>query len=145
MFNVVGYEALDEDQVVALIKAVDREAIPDLEIIAKAVLIKDASSVVGMVSYGAIGDMAVVRYFLYDARISGTDLIVSLFFELYKKAYSEGIKTLVAGSPNENTNELFQMLGFAPVVEELPDEVKMQVGEDMQVMMINLNRPFEKG
>ena len=90
MYNIVGYEENDQEEVVAFLKKAQADIQPDFGILARSILIKDAKGVVGMVSYGECGDMGIVRYFLYDADLSGTDLIVDLFFELYRKAYSEG-------------------------------------------------------
>jgi len=142
MFNVAGYEKQDKDQVVAFIRKAQADFKPDLEILSRSILVKDDENVVGMVSYGAYGDMGIVRYFLYDACLAGTDLIIGMFFELYKRAYSEGIKCLAVGVTNEEARTLLGMLGFTTATKEMPEALKTQLHENTEIMTINFTPSF---
>jgi len=140
MFKVVGYEERDKDQVVAFLRKAQANIEPELEVLNRSTLITGAEGVVGMVSYGAYGDVGVIRYFLYDACLSGTDLIVHLFFELYKKAHSEGINCLAIGVNNEEAKQLLGLLGFTTRVKALPKALQESLHEHAQIMTINLDQ-----
>lgn len=142
MFKVVGYEEKNKDEVVAFLKKAQATIEPDLEILARSTLIKDTDGVVGMVSYGVYGDMGIIRYFLYDACLSGTDLIISLFFELYKKAYSEGISHLAIGVNGEEAKKLLGLLGFVTMGKSGPKALQELLHEYDQTMIINLDPTF---
>jgi predicted enzyme involved in methoxymalonyl-ACP biosynthesis len=137
MLKVEGYRPHDEVKVVDFIRKVQIDVEPDREVLSCSVLIKDDEDIVGMVSYESHGDMGVVRYFLYDARIAGTDIAVSMFFELYKKAHNRGVKQLIAQVPNREVGMLFEMLGFRRVASDFvnfPNRVK----KGGAIMLINL-------
>lgn len=74
MLKVVNYTAQDEVTVIEFIRKVQADAQPEGEILKRSVLIKDDNDIVGMVSYVSLDNMGVIRYFLYDARVAGTDL-----------------------------------------------------------------------
>jgi len=137
MLKVEGYAPNDEERVVEFIKKVQPNVEPEKEILSCSVLIKDDENIVGMVSYESHGDLGIIRYFLYDARIAGTDLAVGMFFELYKKAYERGVKQLIAGVPNREVGMLFKMLGFTRVNGDLSDFTDLVRG-DAEIMLINL-------
>jgi len=115
MEKIVNYTAQDEVKIVEFIRKVQADAEPEREILSRSVLIKDDNDIVGMVSYVSLDNMGVIRYFLYDARIAGTDLIALMFMELYKNAHAAGIKQIAAQAPNQEVGNLFQMLGFTEV------------------------------
>ena len=115
MVKIADYTLQDEVKIIDFIRKVQADAEPDREILSRSVLIKDDNDIVGMVSYVSLGNMGVIRYFLYDARVAGTDLIVLMFMELYKKAHCEGIKQIAAQTPNKEVGNLFQMLGFTEI------------------------------
>ena len=137
MLKVEGYAKEYEAKVVEFIKKVQPTAEPDKKIISSSVLIKDDENIVGMVSYESHGNLGVIRYFLYDARIAGTDIAVGMFFELYKKAHERGVKQLIAGVPHREVGTLFEMLGFTRVTGDLSDFTNI-VREDVEIMLINL-------
>ncbi|MCL2558857.1 MAG: hypothetical protein FWE07_00095 [Turicibacter sp.] len=137
MLKVVGYTQNDEAQVVDFIRKIQLDVEPDKEILSCSVLIKDDNRVVGMVSYEPHSDMGVIRYFLYDARIAGTDIVVGMFFELYKKAREKGVKQLIAQAPSQDVGMLFGMLGFSKVTGDLSDFSDF-VRNDAEIMLINL-------
>ena len=70
MLKVERYTQNDEAKVIAFIRRVQANAEPDEGILSRSALIKDDQEIVGMVSYEPHGNMGVVRYFLYDARIA---------------------------------------------------------------------------
>ena len=114
--QITGYTVDDQALVTAFIRKAKADAVPDLEILNRAVLIKDDSDIVGMVSYESHGNMGVIRYFLYDARVAGNiDLIAGMYFELYKNAHADGIKQLIAQVPSAVVGELFATFGFVTV------------------------------
>ena len=115
MQKIVNYTEQDAAMVVAFIRKVQTDAEPDHAILKRSVLIKDDNDIVGMVSYVSLDNMGVIRYFLYDARIAGTDLIALMFMTLYKNAHADGIKQIAAQAPNKEVGNLFQMLGFSEV------------------------------
>jgi len=129
MVEVVRYTAEDEALVVALIRTQQKNAAPDKDIISRSVLIKDDQQVVGMVSYEPHGNMGVIRYFLYDTRIAGIDIMVRLFVTLYQQAQNEGVKKLIAQVPHHHLKTLFEILGFVSVTEEF---------EQKEIMVIDL-------
>jgi len=137
MLKVVGYTQSDEAKVVDFIRKVQSNAEPDEEVLSRSVLTKDDKGIVGMVSYEPHGDMGVIRYFLYDARIAGTDVVVGMFFELYKKACEKGAKQLIAQVPSREVGMLFEMLGFIRVTGDLANFADI-VRKDAEVMLINL-------
>ena len=137
MLKVEGYIQEDEAKVVDFIRKVQMDAEPDRKILLRSILIKDDEDIVGMVSYESNGDMGVIRYFLYDARIAGTDIAVGMFYELYKKAHEKGVKKLIAGVPNWEVGTLFEMLGFTRVTSD-SSELLGIIKRDSLVMMINL-------
>ena len=137
MLKVEGYMQSDEARVVEFIKKVQPAAEPDRQILSCSVLIKDDENIVGMVSYESHGNLGIIRYFLYDARIAGTDIAVGMFFELYKKAYERGVKKLIAGVPHREVGTLFEMLGFTRITGDLSD-FKDLVRKDVEIMLINL-------
>ena len=137
MLKVEGYTEEDAPKIVDFIRKVQPSAKPDRKIISSSVLIKDDQDIVGMVSYKSHGDLGVIRYFLYDARIAGTDIVVGMFFELYQKAHKSGVKQLIAQAPNRDVGMLFEMLGFTKLTKDLPvfaDAVR----KDVEVMRIDL-------
>ncbi|MCL1990795.1 MAG: hypothetical protein FWG67_07905 [Defluviitaleaceae bacterium] len=115
MLKVEGYTQPDEASVIHFIRKVQAHRQPEMEIIKRSVLIKDGLEVVGMVSYESHDDLGMIRYLLYDARVAGVDIIVEMFFELYKKAYEKGIKKLTAQIPSQEVGTLFELLGFEAV------------------------------
>jgi len=137
MLKVEGYEDSDEARVVEFIKKVQPTAELDRQILSGSVLIKDDENIVGMVSYESHGDLGIIRYFLYDARIAGTDIVVGMFFELYKKAHKRGVKQLIAGVPHREVGTLLEMLGFIRVTGDLSDFTDL-VRKDVEIMLINL-------
>ena len=137
MLKVEGYTPDDEAKIVAFIKKVQPTAEPDRQILSCSVLIKDDKDIVGMVSYESHGNLGIIRYFLYDARIARTDIAVGMFFELYKKARERGVKKLIAGIPNREVGTLFEMLGFTRVTGDLSDYTDLVRG-DVEIMLINL-------
>jgi len=137
MLKVEGYIEEDEARVVDFIRRVRTDAELDMEVIERSVLIKDGQDVVGMVSYDLYSDLGVIRYFLYDACIAGADLVLGMFFELYKRAYERGAKQLIAQVPSREVGMLFEMLGFGKVTGDLSDFVDI-VREDVEIMLIRL-------
>jgi len=137
MLKVEGYTQEDEEKVVAFIRKVQADAVLGMAIIERAVLIKDGQEIVGMVSYGSYNGLGVIRYFLYDACIAGADLVIELFFELYKKAHEEGVKQLIAQVPSQEVEKLFAMLGFTKVTGDLSDFATL-VSKDVEIMLIRL-------
>ena len=137
MLTVKKYEANDLETVVAFIRKVQENAVPCEKILARSVLIKDDAHIVGMVSYESHDFMGIIRYFLYDARLAGVDLLVNMFLSLYKNAREEGLKQLVAQIPNETVGHLFKTLGFETVS---PKNEGALGGADFgnTVMMLNL-------
>ena len=113
MYKVEQATAADMAQITEFIKKIDSNSCPEISILMRAILVKDEGRVVGMVSYESHNSMGVIRYFLYDHCLAGTDLIVLMFFELYKNARQAGIKRLVATVSNDEVKALFAMLGFA--------------------------------
>ena len=137
MLKVEGYTQTETPKVVEFIRKVQFDAQPDREILSRSVLIKDDEDIVGMVSYESHDDMGIIRYFLYDACIAGTDIIVGMLFELYKKARECGMKQLITRIPSKEVGMLFEMLGFTTVTDNslnLADAVY----KDVEVMFINL-------
>ena len=137
MLKVERYTQNDEAKVIAFIRRVQASAEPDEGILSRSALIKDDQEIVGMVSYEPHGNMGVVRYFLYDARIAGTDMMVGLFLELYKKARIEGVKQLIAQIPSCDVGKLFEMLGFVKVTRDLSG-LSHVIRKDVEMMLINL-------
>ena len=137
MLKVEGYVQNDEAKVVDFIRKVQLDAEPDEEILSCSVLIKDDKDIVGMVSYESHGDMGVIRYFLYDARIAGTDIVVGMFFELYKKAREKGVKQLIAQVPSQEVRVLFEMLGFISFTGDLSNFVEI-TRKNVDIMLIHL-------
>jgi len=142
MLKVVKCEEEKRAQVVAFIRKAQPDFEPDLDVLARSILIIDMENIVGMVSYGKHDNMGIIRYFLYDACLTGTDLIVQLFFELYRQAYSEGVTRLVAGIPTASVKHLFELLGFTTFDHELPPTLKELLSEKSEVMTINLETSF---
>jgi len=143
MLKVEEYTQDDQVKVVDFIRKVQPTVEPDREILSRSILIKDDQDIVGMVSYESNGDMGVVRYFLYDARIAGTDLAIGMFYELYKKAHEKGVKKLIASVPNREVGMLFEMLGFTSVSGALFN-FSDSIRKDAEVMLINLEgKAFE--
>ena len=140
MLKVEGYTQKDATEVVGFIRKIQLTGSIDMGILSCSVLIKDDDRVVGMVSYESHGDMGIVRYFLYDARIAGADIVVGMFFELYKKAYARGIKQLIAKIPREEVGLLFEMLGFVGMSCEVPEVVLKELKPDVKLMAINLEK-----
>ena len=143
MLKVEGYTQNDEARVVEFIREVQPSAEPDKEILSCSVLIKDDERIVGMVSFKSHGDLGTIRYFLYDARIAGTDIVVGMFFELYKRAHEKGVKQLIAQVPNRDVGMLFEMLGFTKITGDLSNFSDV-IRKDVEIMLINLEgRAFE--
>ena len=139
MLKIEGYSQIDEPKVVDFIRKVQLDAMPDRCILLCSVLIKNDEDIVGMVSYESHDDMGVIRYFLYDACIAGTDIVVGMFFELYKKARTNGVKQLIAKVPSSDVGNLFEMLGFTKIADD-PLDLKSTTGKDIEIMLINLPR-----
>jgi len=137
MLKVEKYTQDDEASAIEFIRKAQPTAEPDRQILSRSVLIKDDQDIVGMVSYESHGDMGVIRYFLYDARVAGTDITVGMFFELYKQARLEGVKKMIAQVPTPDVGMLFEMLGFSRVARDLLDFSDL-VREDVGIMLINL-------
>jgi|GEM_PF-2317294 len=137
MLKVEKYTQDDEEKVVAFIRKADPTAKPNRQVLLRSVLIKDDKCVVGMVSYEPYDNMGVIRYFLYDARVAGTDIMVGMFFELYHVAQTEGVKKLIAQIPTPDVRMLFEMLGFSRIDKDLSD-FKNWVRNDATIMLINL-------
>jgi len=134
MIKVEKYAEIDEEKVVQFIRGAQANAEPDREILLRSVLIKDADDVVGMVSYEPHGSMGVVRYFLYDARIAGADLVLEMFLKLYEKARQMGVKKLIAQASTPEVKSLFELLGFIEVVKDLPKFIDL-TGQSAVVMI----------
>ena len=141
MLKVIGYTSQDEAKVVEFIRKVQASADPDPAILSCSVLIKDDNQIVGMVSYEPHGSMGIIRYFLYDARIAGTDLMVGMFFELYKKARNKGIKKLLAQIPTPAVGKLFEMLGFADAIGDA-EVISKITKQNVSLMSINLDTSY---
>lgn len=137
MLKVKGYMQGDEAKVVDFIRKVQLDVEPDRQILSRSVLIKDNEDIVGMVSYESFDNMGVIRYFLYDARIAGTELVVGMFFELYKQARERGVKRLIAQVPSSEVKVLFEMLGFTSVTGNLSNFAHI-VRENDEIMLVNL-------
>ena len=137
MLKVESYARENEARIIDFIRKVQADAVLDMDIIECSVLIKDGQDVVGMVSYESDSDLGVIRYFLYDACIAGTDIVIDLFFELYKRAHERGVKKLIAGIPNREVGVLFEMLGFTKVIGDLLN-VEDAVRKNVEIMLINL-------
>ena len=137
MLKVERYTQSDEEKVVAFIKKAQSDVKPDRQILLRSILIKDDKDIVGMVSYEPYDNVGVIRYFLYDARVAGTDITVGMFFELYKAARTEGVKKMVAQIPNREVGILFKMLGFNRVIGDLAD-LKNVVKKETEIMLIHL-------
>jgi len=138
VLKIERYTRNDEARVVEFIRKIQVDAEPDKEILSRSVLIKDDQDIVGMVSYESHGDMAVIRYFLYDARVARTDIVVGMFFELYKKAHEDGVKQLIAQVPSQEGGMLFEMLGFTKIMTHDQLNFIDANQKNIEIMSINL-------
>ena len=137
MLKVEEYTQEDASKIIDFIRKIQPAAEPDKQILSRSVLIKDNEDIVGMVSYESHDDMGIIRYFLYNASITRTDIVVGMFFELYKKARENGVKRLIARVTNREVGVLFEMLGFVRVTNDGTNLAGI-TGDDVKIMLINL-------
>ena len=93
--EVKRYEAIDYDLVLEFMKKVTTLETVNPQIIEQSILIKQFDKVSGMVSFEAFDQVGIIRYFIYDQNIV-PDLLVNMFFELYRSAKEKEINQLVA-------------------------------------------------
>jgi citrate lyase synthetase len=118
MLDVFEYTVDYEAKVTTFLKQAHPSLKVEQKIIDNAILVVKEGKLMGMVSYESRNHVGVIRYFLYDNGIAGTDLIIKMFMKLYQKAYHSGVKQLVAKVPSESVTVLFEQLGF----HQLPDK-----------------------
>ena len=106
------------------------------QIIEQSILIKQFDKVSGMVSFEAFDQVGIIRYFIYDQNIV-PDLLVNMFFELYRSAKEKEINQLVAITSHPYARQLFGLLGFVEMKKtsnlNIPELLKL---EDVQLMSI---------
>ena len=88
--EVKRYEAADYDHVLDFMKRVTTLETVNDEIIEQSILIKESDKVTGMVSFESFDQIGMIRYFIYDQHIV-PDLLVNMFFELYRCAKEKEI------------------------------------------------------
>lgn len=137
--EVKRYEASDYNQVIEFIQRVSNVKTINQEIIEKSILIKKDNEIDAMVSFEIFDQIGMLRYFIYNQNVV-PELLVNMFFELYKSAKEKQINQLVAIAPHTYACQLFELLGFTEIKKknhlELPDLLK---SDDVQVMSIRFN------
>ena len=134
--EVKRYEATDYDLVLEFMKKVTTLETVNPQIIEQSILIKQFDKVSGMVSFEAFDQVGIIRYFIYDQNIV-PDLLVNMFFELYRSAKEKEINQLVAITSHPYARHLFGLLGFVEMKKtsnlNIPELLKL---EDVQLMSI---------
>ena len=134
--EVKRYEAADYDHVLDFMKRVTTLETVNDEIIEQSILIKESDKVNGMVSFESFDQIGMIRYFIYDQHIV-PDLLVNMFFELYRCAKEKEINQLVAIASHPYARQLFEVLGFVEIKKttdiNVPDLLK---DEEVQLMSI---------
>lgn len=134
--EVKRYEAADYDHVLDFMKRVTTLETVNDEIIEQSILIKESDKVTGMVSFESFDQIGMIRYFIYDQHIV-PDLLVNMFFELYRCAKEKEINQLVAIASHPYARQLFEVLGFVEIKKttdiNVPDLLK---DEEVQLMSI---------
>ena len=134
--EVKRYEAPDYDHVLDFMKRVTTLETVNDEIIEQSILIKESDKVTGMVSFESFDQIGMIRYFIYDQHIV-PDLLVNMFFELYRCAKEKEINQLVAIASHPYARQLFEVLGFVEIKKttdiNVPDLLK---DEEVQLMSI---------
>lgn len=137
--EVKRYEATDYDQVIEFIERVSNVQTINQEIIEQSILVKQAHRIDAMVSFEIFNQIGMLRYFIYDQSVV-PELLVNMFFELYKCAKEKQVNQLVAIAPNIYAQQLFELLGFKEIKKKghlmLPDLLK---SDDIQLMGIRFN------
>ena len=122
--EVKRYEAIDYDLVLEFMKKVTTLETVNPQIIEQSILIKQFDQV------------GIIRYFIYDQNIV-PDLLVNMFFELYRSAKEKEINQLVAITSHPYARQLFGLLGFVEMKKtsnlNIPELLKL---EDVQLMSI---------
>ena len=109
--EVKRYEAIDYDLVLEFMKKVTTLETVNPQIIEQSILIKQFDKVSGMVSFEAFDQVGIIRYFIYDQNIV-PDLLVNMFFELYRSAKEKEINQLVAITSHPYARQLFNLFFF---------------------------------
>ena len=134
--EVKRYEAADYDHVLDFMKRVTTLETVNDGIIEQSILIKESDKVTGMVSFESFDQVGMIRYFIYDQHIV-PDLLVNMFFELYRCAKEKEINQLVAIASHPYARQLFEVLGFVEIKKttdiNVPDLLK---DEEVQLMSI---------
>ena len=134
--EVKRYEAADYDHVLDFMKRGTTRETGNDEIIEQSILIKESDKVTGMVSFESFDQIGMIRYFIYDQHIV-PDLLVNMFFELYRCAKEKEINQLVAIASHPYARQLFEVLGFVEIKKttdiNVPDLLK---DEEVQLMSI---------
>ncbi len=134
--EVKRYEAADYDHVLDFMKRVTTLETVNDGIIEQSILIKESDKVTGMVSFESFDQIGMIRYFIYDQHIV-PDLLVNMFFELYRCAKEKEINQLVAIASHPYARQLFEVLGFVEIKKttdiNVPDLLK---DEEVQLMSI---------
>ena len=134
--EVKRYEAADYDHVLDFMKRVTTLETVNDEIIEQSILIKESDKVTGMVSFESFDQIGMIRYFIYDQHIV-PDVLVNMFFELYRCAKEKEINQLVAIASHPYARQLFEVLGFVEIKKttdiNVPDLLK---DEEVQLMSI---------
>lgn len=134
--EVKRYEATDYEHVLDFMKRVTTLETINNEIIEQSILIKESDKVAGMVSFEVFDQIGMIRYFIYDQHIV-PDLLVNMFFELYRCAKEREINQLIAVASHPYARQLFELLGFVEMKKtndlNVPDLLK---NKDIQLMSI---------
>ena len=134
--EVKRYEAADYDHVLDFMKRVTTLETVNDGIIEQSILIKESDKVTGMVSFESFDQIGMIRYFIYDQHIV-PDLLVNMFFELYRCAKEKEINQLVAIASHPYARQLFEVLGFVEIKKttdiNVPDLLK---DEEVHLMSI---------
>lgn len=134
--EVKRYEAADYNHVLDFMKRVTTLETVNDEIIEQSILIKDSDKVTGMVSFESFDQIGMIRYFIYDQHIV-PDLLVNMFFELYRCAKEKKINQLIAIASNPYARQLFEVLGFVEIKKTTDINVpELLKDEEVQLMSI---------
>ena len=110
--EVKRYEAIDYDLVLEFMKKVTTLETVNPQIIEQSILIKQFDKVSGMVSFEAFDQVGIIRYFIYDQNIV-PDLLVNMFFELYRSAKEKEINIIKAVEISTKMNKVgIHVLGY---------------------------------
>ncbi|MGL4374050.1 MAG: hypothetical protein ACRCS6_09725 [Turicibacter sp.] len=132
------YVPEDYNDVVTFLKQVTTLDHVNVDIIAQSILIRREQKLIGMVSYEPFGEVGIIRYFIYDKTVT-PELIVNLFFELYKKANQKGVNQLIAVATHQYACHLFEMLGFVETKQPLQLEISELMDRDnVHILSIKL-------